>query len=155
MLTDFLPDHHWLVSSINEVELKRDKLKKSLEALMKEEKDAALTEIDVLKVQVQEQHDKFKAVANELNLGDINLDKLPGMLADLGYKETSYDLMHKELAQYLSQMKKVKTAESIIQSLKEVSKSIKQAEYDLKKAQGKGQEDELALEIKKMQQFSS
>ncbi|MCI5146677.1 MAG: hypothetical protein D3923_14410 [Candidatus Electrothrix sp. AR3] len=42
-----------LVSSINDVKLKRDKLKQSLEALMKEEKEAALTEIDVLKVQVQ------------------------------------------------------------------------------------------------------
>ncbi|MCI5209267.1 MAG: hypothetical protein D3910_10840, partial [Candidatus Electrothrix sp. ATG2] len=138
------------IFSLHELLLEKKKLKESLDSLMTDEKEAALAKIDQLQEQQDKQRKDFKRVAEKLNLSNITLEKLPGMLRDLEYKDNTYDVMYTQLAKYLGQVKKIASAESIITSLDEVSKAIKQTELELQGTQNEGDKKTLTSQIEKL-----
>ncbi|MCI5150241.1 MAG: hypothetical protein D3916_12785, partial [Candidatus Electrothrix sp. MAN1_4] len=138
------------IFSFHNVSLEKEKLEKSLNSLMTEEKEAALVKINQLQKQHKEEYNNFKSTAEEFKLSNITLEKLPGMLRDLEYKDSSYDIIHKELSQYLGQVNKLNSAGSIITSLDEVSKAIKKAERELKRTKNESDKEMLASQIEKL-----
>ena len=135
------------VYSINKVERKLDEMQGNLGSLMKEEQEEVAGRIDELKAELKEKQHKFKEVAEELDLSDLTVEKLPGMLTDLGYEGSDYDIIYKYISLYLGLIKKVDAAGEILRSLKELSKSMKQVERDLKAAESDGEKEELKLKI--------
>ncbi|MCI5143761.1 MAG: hypothetical protein D3909_18965, partial [Candidatus Electrothrix sp. ATG1] len=138
------------IFSLHELLLEKKKLEESLDSLMTDEKEAALAKIDQLQEQQDKQRKDFKRVAEKLNLSNIALEKLPGMLRDLEYKDNTYDVMYTQIAKYLGQVKKIASAESIINSLDEVSKAIKQTERELQGTQNEGDKKTLTSQIEKL-----
>ena len=139
-----------LLKSLHEFNIKIKSMEDSLGNLMKGEKDAAEKEISVLKKQLESYSASFKAVANQLDLENINFEKLPGMLEDLGYEDTFYDIVHKELSDYISMRKKVDNAGSILRAVDEVEQEIEQKKQDLAAARTEEEKTSISEEIKKL-----
>lgn len=121
-----------LIYASNELKERIATLEKSLETLLKKEQGEVLEEIEELKEQRQNTQDTFQTIAQKFDFNELNFDRLPGMLADLGYEDSFYDAIYAELSTYLAINRKVKTANSIIQSLQEVSIKIKELEDKFK-----------------------
>ena len=138
------------IFSLHELLLEKKKIEESLDSLMTEEKEAALAKIEQLQEQHKKQYNDFKSVAEEFNLSNITLDKLPDMLRDLAYEDDSYDVMYTQLSKYLGQVKKLNSAESIMTSIAEVSKAIEQTELELKSTKNESDKESLTSQIEKL-----
>ena len=138
------------ISSFHELLQEKKKLEDSLDSLMTEEKEAALAKIEELQEQHKKEYNTFKRIAEEFQLSNITLEKLPGMLRDLEYQDSAYDVMYTQISKYLGQIKKIESAESIITSLDEVSRAIEQAEHELKSTKSESDKDLLTSEIEKL-----
>jgi len=139
-----------LVFSLNKVKQEIEKKEKILDSLMNKEKDEVLKSIDEQKVQLAAYQKSFKMVVQELGLDDINFDKLPGMLADLGYEESFYQVIYEQLSAYLSVAKKLTAASSIITSLEKVSDEINLVERELKTSKTEEQKASIATDLEKL-----
>lgn len=139
-----------LVFSLNEVKKEISKKEKSLDSLMNQEKQEVENKIKELEKQLEAYQNSFKIVVQELGLDDINFDKLPGMLADLGYEESFYQVIYDQLSAYLSVAKKLQAAASIIKSLDKVSEDIRLIERELKKAKTDEQKAFFAADLKNL-----
>lgn len=131
----------------------REEIKKregSLGNLMKEELVSAQKEIDEHKTKLQSYTESFKKVAYEFNLKDINLEKLPGMLGDLGYDSDFYDIAYTELSNYLGLIKKVNTATSILDSLSELTASIEAMQAQLVATETEEEKAAITEKLKKL-----
>ncbi|GEM_PF-1527299 len=139
-----------LIHAAHELKLKIDTQESTLSSLQKAEKDVAEKEIAQLKTQQHGYLDTFNKIAHEMELESINFDKLPGMLTDLGYENTFYEIIYVYLSDYIGLIKKVETAKSIISSLVEVEKDIEAAEKTLKAAQTPEEKASITEQLKKI-----
>ncbi|MDM8545650.1 AAA family ATPase [Candidatus Venteria ishoeyi] len=141
-----------LVKSSHTLKEKIKGIESALDGLMKKERETAEIEISDLKTQLENHSNSFKVVASQFDLENINFDRLPGMLADLGYEDMFYDVMHEALSTYIGHLKKVSNVQSIIDSLVEISDVTAQTEKKLRSAQTEEEKTAIAVELKKLRE---
>lgn len=139
-----------LIDVFNKAKIKQRELEDTLDDLMKDEKVSTEKELANLKVEIQNYRNSFKAIAHQFELQSINFNKLPGMLTDLGYDDSFFEVMHSYLSEYIGIIKKVEAAKSIIESLEEVSNNIDQTEEDLKAAQAEEEKLTISQKLKEL-----
>jgi len=139
-----------LVSTIDKRKQAIAKKEKKIDSLMNNEKEEVLKEIKKLKKQQANDQEKFKRTIQELDLDDLNFDKLPGMLADLGYDASFYQVIYEQLSAYLSIAKKITTASAIIKSLEKITDDIHLLERQLKRAKNEEQKKSIVVNLKKL-----
>ena len=138
------------VYSLNEIKQKVEKIKDALDSLMDDEKVVASEKIKQLESQLESYRNGFKMMVQESGLSSINFNKLPGMLLDLGYDESFYQVIYLEFSSYLSVAKKLDAAASILKSMKKISNEIDMLELKLKKAETREQKAIIATNIQKL-----
>lgn len=139
-----------LASSLNEIQQEITKMESTLESLLNEEKDEVIKKIEDLKVKLKVTQDRFKELAREADLDSINMDKLPKMLSDLGYKDSFHQVIYAQLSNYLSIAKKLKAASSIIKSLDKISADSKQLETELQAEQIEEKKAAISTQLKNL-----
>ncbi|MBE9562490.1 MAG: hypothetical protein IMF12_06470, partial [Proteobacteria bacterium] len=139
-----------LVYSLHEIKQKIEKIEDALDSLMEDEKIIALEKIKQLETQLESYRNSFKIAVQESGLRSINFNKLPGMLLDLGYDESFYQVIYVEFSSYLSVAKKLDAAESILKSMKKISDNIDVVELELKKSETREQKAIIATNLQKL-----
>lgn len=139
-----------LIYAANETKKEIAKLEKNLETLLKDEQGKVVEEIKALKVQLQTTQQSFQVIAQQFDFDALNFDRLPGMLTDLGYEDSFYDVIYAELSAYLAANRKVKTSESIVKSLDEVLQKIKDLENKQKEAETDEQKQAMGKQLQEL-----
>lgn len=138
------------ISSVTELKKKIEEAEKTLDSLLKEDKETLLADIEAWRAKLATESYNFKRQAYQLGFDSINPEKLPSMLTDLGYTDELNENIHTAIFEYLSVLKKTKTAESIIQSIEEVSNLITEKEEEQKKATTDEEKVQISEELKQL-----
>lgn len=139
-----------LLQQINGYRTRIAQLEESMESQMKEEQESSAREVTALRDELGQYLEAFKDLAHRSSLENINFDKLPGMLRDLGYDDAFYDVVFQELSAFIAVIQKTETAQSIIRSLAEVSDTIAQKEQALAAAQAEEEKETIRADLKAM-----
>jgi len=138
------------ISSVTELKKKIEDAEKTLDGLLKEDKETLLADIEAWRAKLATEAYSFKKQAYQLGFDSINPEKLPNMLTDLGYTDELNESIHTAIFEYLSVLKKTKTAESLIQSIEEVSSLIEEKEKEQKNASTDEEKVKISEELKKL-----
>jgi len=139
-----------LIKSADETKTQIEKLEAGIETLMKDQKTQVEAELVELREQFNVDMSNFKQVAHHFDFKSINFDKLPGMITDLGYEDSFYDIIFSYLSEYIGLIKKVATASSIAESQTEVASVIKEKEKELSNAKTSQEKATIEKELEEL-----